>query len=206
MFNGFNSNHPSGFMDTNITYAKKALLALLGLTISGIVIAYIVYSLQHLSSKSGIISFILSIFLIISILILIYKTIFVKLPSNSANKAKGGFFDLIVNLVFYIPCLFSGIFDFIMKTAVSEYNSNTTGNVVILLITIILLLLYIFLPNIEQAVNLQGGKQLVENPVYTNSLYPLANYEQLNGNDNFDYQYAISFWVFLDSLNRAKSL
>jgi hypothetical protein len=86
-----------------------------------------------------------------------------------------------------------------MKTAVSEYNSNTTGNVVILLIIIILLLLYIFLPNIEQAVNLQGGKQLVENPVYTNTLYPLANYEQLNGNDNFDYQYAISFWVFLDS-------
>jgi len=199
MFNGFNSNHPSGFMDTNITYAKKTLLALLGFTISGIVIAYIVYSLQHLSSKSGIISFILSIFLIISILILIYKTIFVKLPSNSANKAKGGFFDLIVNLIFYIPCLFSGVFDFIMKTGVSEYNSNTTGNVLILFITILLLLLYIFLPNIEQAVNLQGGKQLVENPVYTNTLYPLANYEQLNGNDNFDYQYAISFWVFLDS-------
>jgi hypothetical protein len=59
--------------------------------------------------------------------------------------------------------------------------------------------LYIFLPNIQNTINLQGGKQLVENPVYTNTLYPLATYEQLNGNDNFDYQYAISFWVFLDS-------
>lgn len=205
MFTGFNSNNPSGFMDTKITYAKKTLLALMGFTISGIIIAYIVYSIQHLSSKSGIVSFILSIFLIIAILILIYKTIFVKLPSNGANKAKGGFFDLIVNLVFYIPCLFSGIFDFIMKTAASEYNSNTTGNVMILFIIIILLLLYIFLPNIEQAVNLQGGKQLVENPVYTNTLYPLANYEQLNGNDNFDYQYAFSFWVFLDSFGSNSS-
>jgi len=191
--------------DSKLSFIKKTLLSLFGLTISGIIIAYLVYSIQHLSSKSGIVSFILSIFLIIAILILIYKTIFVKLPSNGANKTKGGFFDLIVNLVFYIPCLFSGIFDFIMKTAASEYNSNTTGNVMILFIIIILLLLYIFLPNIEQSVNLQGGKQLVENPVYTNTLYPLGNYEQLNGNDDFDYQYAFSFWVFLDSFGSNSS-
>jgi hypothetical protein len=60
--------------------------------------------------------------------------------------------------------------------------------------------LYIFLPSIQRHVNLQGGKQLVENPVYTNNLHSLANYEELNGSDKFDYQYAISFWVFIDSL------
>jgi hypothetical protein len=40
---------------------------------------------------------------------------------------------------------------------------------------------------------------LVENPVNTNTQQTLANYIQLNGNDNFDYQYALSFWLFIDS-------
>jgi hypothetical protein len=187
------------FMNSKLSAIKKTMLALLGFTISGIVIAYIVYSIQHFSGKSNIVSFILSIFLIISILILVYKTILVRLPSNSANKGKNGFFWLIINLIFYIPCLFSGVFDFIMKTSVSEYNSNTTGNVMILFITLGLLLLYIYMPNIQHSFNLQGGKQLVENPVYASTLYPLASYEQLNGNDKIDYQYAVSFWVFIDS-------
>ena len=199
MFTGFNSNSPSSFMDSNLTYAKKTILALLGFTLSGIIIAYIVYSVQNLSGRSGIASFILSIFLIISILILIYKTIFVKLPSNNANRGKNGFFDLIINLIFYIPCLFSGLFDGITKTVVGEYNSTTTGNLLILIVTICLLLLYIYLPTIQHNANLQGGKQLVENPVYTNAMHSLANYIQLNGSDKFDYQYSISFWVFIDS-------
>jgi hypothetical protein len=199
MFKGFNSNNQSGFMDSNLTYVKKALLALFGFTLSGIIIAYIVYNVQNLSGRSGIASFIFSIFLIISILILIYKTIFVKLPSNNANRAKDGFFNLIINLIFYIPCLFSGVFDGIMKTLVSEYKSTNTSNVLILIITLCLLLLYIYLPTIQNNANLQGGKQLVENPVHTNTMYSLANYIQLNENDHYDYQYSISFWLFIDS-------
>jgi len=199
MFNGFNSNNPSGFMDSRLTFAKKTLLALLGLTLSGIIIGYIVYSVQNLSGRSNILSFVLSIFLIISILILIYKTIFVKLPSNNANKGKDSFFRLIINLIFYIPCLFSGIFDGIMKTLVSEYNSTTTGTILILIVTICLFILYIYLPKIQHNVNLQGGKQLVENPINTNTQQTLANYIQLNGSDKFDYQYSISFWLYIDS-------
>ena len=175
------------------------MVALLGLSLSGIIIAYIVYSIQNLSGRSNILSFVLSIFLIISVLILIYKTIFVKLPSDSANKGKNAFFNLIINLIFYIPCLFSGVFDSIMKTFISEYNSTTTGNVLILIITIALILLYIYLPKIQHNVNLQGGKQLVQNPVNTNASQMLANYVQLNESDSFDYQYGISFWVFIDS-------
>jgi hypothetical protein len=137
--------------------------------------------------------------LVISILILLYKTIFVRLPSNNVNKGKNAFFNLIINLIFYIPCLFSGVFDGIMKTTMTEYNSATTGNVLILLITIILLLFYLFLPKILYFTNLQGGKQLIDKPVNTNSQQTIANYIQLNGNDNFNYQYGLSFWVFIDS-------
>jgi hypothetical protein len=65
--------------------------------------------------------------------------------------------------------------------------------------TIILLLLYILSPKIMYLINLQGGKQLVENPVEINTLNTLATYHQLNKNDNFDYEYSISFWVYINS-------
>lgn len=199
MFTGVSKNIPNTIADSYLSFIKKTLLALFGFTISGLIIAFIVYSVNHFSGKTNISSFILSIFLILSILILMYKTIFVRLPSNKDNKAKAGFFQFILNLLFYIPCLFSGVLDTIMKTLVNEYNSNTTGNYIILFVTIILMILYFYFPSIQHYFNLQGGKQLIDQPVYTNTLQSLANYEQLNGSNNFDYQYAISFWIYLDS-------
>ena len=40
---------------------------------------------------------------------------------------------------------------------------------------------------------------LTNKPVYTDSQYSLGTYKELNGNDKLDYQYAISFWFFLDA-------
>jgi hypothetical protein len=198
-FSSDNVNVNKSLFTENISFIQKTLISLLGLSLSGIIIAYIVYNINHLSGRTNITSFVLTIFLIISILILIYKTIFIKSPSNNVNKGKDAFFNLIINLIFYIPCLFSGVFDTIMKTLISEYNAATTGNILILIITIGLFLLYIYLPKIQQSINLQGGKQLIENPTNANTLQTLANYIELNGNDSFDYQYGISFWIFIDS-------
>lgn len=76
-----------------------------------------------------------------------------------------------------------------------------------LAIAIVLLVLYFTLPILINKISLQGGTQLVNKPVYTNSEYTLATYQQLNGNStdasgNFlpTYQYALSFWVFLDAV------
>jgi hypothetical protein len=68
-----------------------------------------------------------------------------------------------------------------------------------LLTVIILILLYIFGPILYEKIILQGGNLLVNKPVNTNKEYALGTYEQLNGSDNFDYQYAISCWIFINS-------
>jgi len=195
------SNGNDSFLNSKFTLVKKTLLVLFGLIISGILIGYIVYNIHNLTNKSNIPSFILSIVLIVSVLILVYKTIFVKIPSAQLNNKKTAFFDLLINIVFYIPCIFTGIFDTIMKSVVSEYNANSLSTYLILIIVIILIILYfIIVPQIQSSFNNQGGKLIVENEININSLTTLSNYQQLNDTDAFDYQYAISFWVFIESL------
>lgn len=131
------------------------------------------------------------------VLALIYKTFYVKLPVG--NTKKNGFFDIIINFIFYVPCLFSGFFDSIGKIIVGEYNASETGSLLMLLLAVVLLVIYFTMPSLFNKFSLQGGQQLVNKPVFTNSTYSLGTYEELNASPQFDYQYAISSWVFIDS-------
>jgi len=187
----------NAFSNNKINLFKSSLLVLFGLVISSLIIFWIVYNIQNLSGKTGTVSLILNVFLVILVLGLIYKTINVKIPSG--NSKKNGFFTLIINTLFYIPCLFSEIFDSIAKFAVSEYNSSTMGSLIMLILAIILLLVYFGGPTLFNRFKLQGGKQLINKPIYTDSQNSLGTYQELNGSDQFDYQYAISFWIFLDA-------
>jgi hypothetical protein len=45
----------------------------------------------------------------------------------------------------------------------------------------------------------QGGKQLINNPVSTDKLSNIGNYETFSVNNKYNYQYAISFWTYLDA-------
>ena len=128
---------------------------------------------------------------------LIYKTINVQLPVGNSNK--NAFFTLLLDTVFYIPCLFSGVFNSIGKFTAGEASASTVGSLLMIVLAVVLILAYFKMPTLFNKLNLQGGKQLVNKPVYTDSQYSLGTYQQLNGSDDFNYQYCISFWVFLDA-------
>jgi hypothetical protein len=135
--------------------------------------------------------------IVIIVLSLIYKTINVKLPAGNSNK--NAFFDMIINLIFYIPCLFTDLFDYATKASTGKPDSSILTSLLVLVVTILLFVVYFKMPSIFNIINLQGGEQLVNKPVYTDTEYSLGNYEELNGSENFDYQYAISFWVYIDA-------
>ena len=176
---------------------KRSLLALFGIVISGLLIFWLVYGIQNLSGKTGTTSFILNILLVIIVLGLIYKTINVNLPQGNSNK--NAFFSLIGNTLLYIPCLFSGVFDYIGKVTTGGINSEATGSLLMLIASLGLIVAYFKMPSVFNILNSQGGEQLVNKPVYTDSKYSLGSYQELNGSDKPDYQYAISSWVFVDA-------
>ena len=192
-------NTQNNTIDSNkINLFKKSLLLLFGIVILALIIFWLTYNIESLSNKSSIISFILNLLLVVIILGLIYKTINVKLPVG--NTKKNAFFNLIFNIIFYIPCLVSGSFDWLGKTMVGEYNSTNVGSLMMLILAIGLIIVYFKGPSLFNYVSTQGGKQLVNKPVSTDTIYNLGSYQELNNSDNFDYQYAISCWIFINAM------
>lgn len=182
---------------TKLDVFKRALLMLFGTIVSIMIIIWLVYNLQNLSGQSSIVSFIINALLMLSILSLIYKIIFTKTPSGN-NAKSNAFSELITNIIFYIPCLFSNVFDEIMKLVNYNYKSKEQGHWYMLLLAVSLFVVYFSIPFIYYAISQQGGILLINKPIYTNQMISLGSYEDFS-DGTYDYNYAISFWVFLDA-------
>ena len=194
--NTFTETFNKSALNNKTNLFKNSLLILFGIIISGLIIFSLVYSIQNLSGKTGTTSFILNILLVLVVLGLIYKTINVQLPKGNSNK--NAFFSLITNTFLYIPCLFTGLFDHMGKT-MSTDKPEESSYLFMLITAAVLLISYFKVPSIFNMVNTQGGDQLVNKPVYTDTEYSLGTYGELNGNEDPEYQYAISSWVFIDA-------
>ena len=179
---------------SNLTIYKRSLLILFAMIISGLFIAWIATFIQDYSGKSSIAYFILNIAIIIIVLGLIYRIINVPIPA--VNNKKNTFINLIISILFYIPCYFNGIFDTIGKIFTGNY-SGEAGSLLMLIIAIILLIVYFKMPSVFNMINTQGGKHLVNKPVNTKLEYALGTYAELNESEQYDYQYGLSFWVFI---------
>ncbi len=180
-----------------VSLFKRSLLLLFGIVILGLLIFWFVYNIQHLSSNSSIVSFVLNLLLLFIILGFIYKTIFVKLPRGNANK--NAFFASLLSMLISIPRLFTGAAESVGNSIPSEQKSTPTSAIIAFTLAVLLLVVYFKGPSLFNVLNIQGGKQLVNQPVYTNAQYSLGTYADLNGSDAPDYQYAISCWIFLDA-------
>jgi hypothetical protein len=88
-----------------------------------------------------------------------------------------------------------------------------------LIFTILIIFSYYLFFYLKNRFLLQGGKLLVKDPINTSTLNPVANYEELNGIketktftadfekleistnlEQYNYEYGLSFWVFINSV------
>jgi len=92
---------------SNITkIARQVFMLLFGLIFSGILIGWLVTGVESLSSQSGIVSFTLNLCIVVAILALVFK-----LVTGGNYYKKSPFFRLIINTLFYIPCILVGVLD-----------------------------------------------------------------------------------------------
>jgi hypothetical protein len=140
-------NHNYKDKEPAFTYLSKAIMVLFSFVVSGLLIGYIFSLIDPLSNTTSILSTILNILIIITILSLTYKIL-------NSGKNKSPFLSLILNLLFYIPCLFSLGIDYAVKFIIRDYNSTTGGSIILLVLMMILLTIYFKMPNLEEKINL----------------------------------------------------
>ena len=188
----------NGKITQHYDFFKRTLLLVFGIIFSALIIVWIVYNVQHISGRMGWTSFILNLLLVVAICAMIYKTINTQIPEGNAQK--NALFSVVLNTVFYIPCIFNNVFDSIMSVFVGNYDSNTTGYLALSGLIVMLLAMYFLYPVLYNTINLQGGKQLVNAPMPINTSQDYGTYETLNDENQYDYNYAISFWFYIDAL------
>lgn len=188
----------SGTITNHFEFFKRTILLLFGIIISALLIVWVVYNVQNISGRMGWTSFMLNLLLVIAIFAMIYKTINTQLPQGNAQK--NALFSVLINTMFYIPCVFNSGFDFVMSGVISNYDSNTTGYLALSGLIVTLLTMYFTYPLLYNTINLQGGKQLVNAPIPINTSQDYGTYETLNDDNQYDYNYAISFWFYIDAL------
>jgi hypothetical protein len=135
-----------------------------------------------------------------------------KLANAGGFLDKNPFYRLILNTLLYIPCLLVTLVSSLSKLfglssssgEPSAFAPPKPNEIKMLVLSLVLLggyFFWIYLGKhfIESRYLKQGGVQLINNPVQTDILSNVASYQDLSGNDKFNYQYALSVWFYLDA-------
>ena len=186
---------------------KTSLLTVFFLVISALIITWLVISIEGFTKKSGILSFILNTFLVIILLIFIYKSLNPVVPGTNSRRDHGG--SLLFKMLFYIPCLFSNGLDTATQIFADKNSFDKYSSAILILLFIVL---FYFLTNIQNTIqsspiingNLGNGTVLLLQPMPLNVNKAIGSYEDLNKYSpsttiKYNYQYAISFWFFIQA-------
>ncbi len=188
---------------------KTSMMKFIYMALGLIVISVLGYQYAKASkSKLFFMNSIMSI--LVGIIIIVGLAIFYYIFSNYLKKQSGGL-GFFINLIFYIPCLFS---DFI--TYAKKEIGLTPNNVFIMFVLeILLILLYLFIPKLIGKV-VQNNKYLIMNePMFLNQQEIIAQSDlfiikedptgkkiELENPSALTYResnYSISFWVYVNT-------
>lgn len=188
---------------------RSTIIYCTGFIIFLLMLIWIINTLASYSNTgSGFVNFIINAFFIVIILGIMFRLF---TSSDFYNKSPAS--RLIINSIFYIPCLFypiiEGIYNLFFKlfTGVRGQDEITKNNFMLLIIVILLYLSYfVFYPYLIYNQQTQDGLLLVNNPISIREKTTLASYQTLQGTEKLDYQYGLSFWLYLDSENPSLNL
>lgn len=174
----------------------KVLLFVVSVFSLMLLIFLILYLIIFSQIPLNFIIIILNILILISILSFFYKVFESIIGSDNVNDIV----LLIVNVIFYIPCLFIDLIEYLNKL-----NKNTTPTEWnILYISIILILVRIGIPFLyslyNKHVKYRHGRLIEKGPIYLNESKNLGILQDYKNDEisKFNYNFALSFWVWIN--------
>lgn len=192
-------------------YLLSAVCFILIITILCLLLFLIFKAYNITQSQNSLITLFINLFIVVVFLSILYRFFDIgKFVRNSS------FLRLIYNVIMYLPCLLIYLIETPINYLIpiskinptnksvkdilnNEYNKTNTGTFVLIIIMILLLIIVTFYPVIAQKIQLQGGKQIVNQTIYTDRYASLFTIKQLTNMSTPDYQYGLSFWLYIDS-------
>jgi len=144
------------------------------------------------------------------VLLMSMMGILYKLANAGGFLAKNAYFRLIINIIFYIPCLLVVVTDFISKLVFAG-NANvqqSKNDYIFLGIAVALCSSYLFLnsmffPFVKKQYYKLGGNTLISQPIAINmetNVESISKLNEYNNPNKLNYTYALSFWYYIDAL------
>lgn len=148
-------------------------------------------------------SFIWGITLLLSLIIIIGLGLIFLIFGNYLKTFDGLTGD-IINLIFYIPCLFNNIVEYILN----DWKSTTQPIIILFLIELLLIFLYITIPWLMEKYILNNSISILNNTIFLDNMNIIPMHENAiiqkyisnNMNDNKIYRrnYGLSLWLYLN--------
>lgn len=136
-----------------------------------------------------------NLLIVVGLITLAFK--YFGVTDGEPNDHKPSVMNLIMKIIKYIPCLMLELIDYIKY----QYQITTKPIVILLLVEIALIALYFVLPWLMTNIFTHNSSQLLKDPVNLNIETNLGTFRDVNYvNDKFQYHYAISGWLYIDSL------
>jgi len=183
----------------NVSSTISGFIYILLAFIAAIIMLYFYLTLDAnaILSVASIANILLTFIVIVGLAIIIYY--YTSNLKTSAITSKTARF--YTYLFFYIPCLFIELANYLTN----EYNMTTKPVIILLIMEIILISLYIYLPNLMNAIFTQSNVILLPNVAWLDLKKEIANTDTLMMQDKyspletvFRRNYAISMWIYLN--------
>jgi len=150
-------------------------------------------------------------------IIIVSMAILFKLISYTSFYQTSPLLQVVIGGLFYIPCLLISGLDFINghkqtitnNFGLKNFQFNRT-DIILFIFIIILYIIYFMYPVIYTNISSQDGKLLLKEPISLDNEKLLATHQFLSIKDTITphqtpdkethpYNYALSFWIFIDS-------
>jgi hypothetical protein len=184
-------------VNANITdFSIKILITLASILISVFAIYFVLKAVTTVDIFHKLFNWTINLFIIISVISIIYL-LFIPILNRGKDLNKKGVLAFIGSLLLYLPCLFINLIDWFKKEL--EITTKTTW--IILVILLILIGLKSLIPILLNKLIVTNGITLLDKPEQLNKQYTVGSFETLhNGNHKKNYNYSLSFWVWLNSV------
>jgi hypothetical protein len=162
-------NAPANGQLTFITALSYAIIA--GLMISGGIYAH--------ENKHSISDPVFYVLLVVTLAI-IYKGM-----EWSGYTRNNPYITLLIDVIFYIPCILVDIIDYFSKSVLQTYSTTSKTMVILLVVEVALLMLYLIVPYMKNKLYKsfyigENANLLVNAPLRVNSENVIASYMELN--------------------------